>query len=444
MTELVRTVREFEDKRSALILEHTQNKGKRGFSYDATMFKIGELLGFDGNAPEGNGWKLIFGENCPEDKPHIRNSSIHIYSSPSGLCTGCIALVACTQAVMTGTDEDGSFMFNNPKFSWNDFNANNFKQDIYRIPVFANPLTVLQTICKKAEPWLLEEAKFFTRVVNGQDKYEKLPQELAQQILTNILSLETWICASGDCRKNWDENDLNEALENYAEEQERFYAEHGGSAAPAKFPDASQMVGRMAIVPQPQAPIAAAQTEENGDGEDKDVIDTALVPVGQTRLAGEDVMPTREVVDKDGALSKARKAYDNLILKVSDLERETKKIKNDALAPYKDEIDEKNSMVALMTFAADYWNVAALMEEARVKSAHEDPVFCVYAWVTCGKKDVFTAVGTRQDVADKASEVGSQFVFTIAEFEHGEDRGGEELTEPAGTSEPEEQEEEQD
>lgn len=255
MTELVRTVQEFEDKRNALILEHTQNKGRRGFSYDTTMLKIGALLGFDGS---------------------------------------------------------------------------------------------------------------------------------------------------------------------------------------------TQAAAETSIVPQKPAPIAAALTEENGAGEDKDVIDAALVPVGQTRLAGEDVMPTHEVVDKDGALSKARKAYDNLILKVSDLERETKKIKNDALAPYKDEIDEKNSMVALMTFAADYWNVAALMEEARVKSAHEDPVFCVYAWVTCGKKDVFTAVGTRQDVADKASEVGSQFVFTIAEFEHGEDCGGEELTEPAGTSEPDEQEEEQD
>jgi len=412
------SVEQFNAERDKLIKLREKNPGKRGYGEDATARKIGALLGFTGNKDGAYGWRLFVHFSCPVDRSWIRQSFVSIYTSPSGLCTAHVDITSHGY-LNASENSDDKYHVHSCRFCFpsGGLNVNNYAQDIFTVPVFESPYEALQTMCIKAGTWITAEMSFFEDIVNGKTEYKEIASNLAQKVLSNLQELFKWIWL----------NDESTSLVHITEDELRHCTAGDFMAKYKAYKDT--LIGICPITPSvPDSSLAVTQPAEVVPADNDDnVIDAELYKPGdQTRLAGEEIMPTRESVDGDDALAKARKVHDTLMQKLFELQREVKKIKNDALAPYKEEIDEKNSRVELMTFVSDYWGMATLMEEARVKSEHEAPVFCVYAYVLCGKKDVYTAVGTRQNVCEKAGEVGPEFVYTIAEFRGGRDVSDEE------------------
>lgn len=145
-------------------------------------------------------------------------------------------------------------------------------------------------------------------------------------------------------------------------------------------------------------------------------------PDGQLRLAGEDLMPTEEgVLAEDKSHMAVAEKYRSSISHLLSAQMELKEIKDEALAPHKEEIDAKKASIELWTFIANYYQIVSAMEEARIKSKKEDPAFCVYAYTISGVKGVRVEVGTKQDIRDKEFEISASHTLEIiAEFLHGE------------------------
>jgi hypothetical protein len=156
---------------------------------------------------------------------------------------------------------------------------------------------------------------------------------------------------------------------------------------------------------------------------------------GQLKLAGEDLMPTEDgILSKDKNHATIAQRYQDYMFRLMDEQRELKEIKDEALAPHKEEIDAKKASIELWTFITNYYQVVKAMEEARVKSENADLTFCAYAYTIAGIKGVYVEVGTKQDMRNRECGIASDHTLeVIAEYLHGELVSNEEKKEPEET-----------
>ena len=119
----------------------------------------------------------------------------------------------------------------------------------------------------------------------------------------------------------------------------------------------------------------------------------------EARLADEEILPTGDMTQYDH-LNKIRLMSTDAEFKAEFLKGEIKAIKEDALNPFKNQLDLKKSSIELWTAVALFFQISAAIEEAKIKSEMEDPAFYVYAYVIAGDKDIRVKVGTGQDMLD--------------------------------------------
>ena len=173
------------------------------------------------------------------------------------------------------------------------------------------------------------------------------------------------------------------------------------------------------------------------DGVEEEIVSKSLPQDedGQLKLAGEDLMPTEDgILSKDKSHATIAQRYQDYMFRLMDEQRELKEIKDEALAPHKEEIDAKKASIELWTFITNYYQVVTAMEEARVKSENADLTFCAYAYTIAGIKGVYVEVGTKQDMRDRECGIASDHTLeVIAEYLHGELVSNEEKKEPEKT-----------
>lgn len=409
------SVGEFEEKRAGLIKLHQDNQGKRGYGFDATARKIGALLGFTEEAGryETFGWKRLICFECPIDKPWVRQSTVTLYSSPSGLCTAALHIIAGADADVRTDEEPHGFRECRVLLPNHGFCSQNYAADVFRVQVWPSPWHALSDLCLEAGKWLGDELAFYGGVIQGKQTYKYLSPESATKIKNNMLVLYNWIYM-----KSGAEDGQKPLFDLSAEELDRLIRE--------------EQAGGKLDVPE-IAGLCAAGSEivsvSSGIVPDENVIDAELRTQGeQARLAGEDVMPTMDSIDQDGKVSSVRDKRDSFYANLAVMREELKGIKKDALAPFKEAIEEKNSKIELLEAVATFYDVQSAIEEARLKSMKEDPIFCVCAFTTIGTKGVGVKVGTKQDITDFIFEGGEKLLETIAEFKHGRDLSGVEDT----------------
>lgn len=256
-------------------------------------------------------------------------------------------------------DPDKSFDFTlESRFSWPPIPARNVLSTIWDVVVFDSEEEAFSAAINKAEAWLQKEDKKMTMLMN-QFAFKELPERCPLDIYA-----------------------ITGAIESIAEIIE--------------WLDAVEVVMSGEPLPQDES--------------------------GQLRLAGEDLMPTEEgVLAEDKSHMAVAEKYRSSISHLLSAQMELKEIKDEALAPHKEEIDAKKASIELWTFIANYYQIVSAMEEARIKSKKEDPAFCVYAYTISGVKGVRVEVGTKQDIRDKEFEISAAHTLeTIAEFLHGE------------------------
>lgn len=131
--------------------------------------------------------------------------------------------------------------------------------------------------------------------------------------------------------------------------------------------------------------------------------------------------PTYEEIIKDHPMAEHMK---NKLLFVREQmqasDKAIKDIKRDAVAPFQGAITENQQRKEMMTLAFYFYLVQNAIEEARIKSLHEDPIFDVYI-TAANKKFLKVSVGTRQDVREMCAEQGESNVYVFAEYQGGED-----------------------
>ena len=447
------TAAEFYDQRAELIRLHKENAGKRGFGREATERKIAELLGFDENGfgyweidktylspTGGDGAMPLF--PCPIKKPYARTSYLHVRRCPVGLFSPVLYL-KYGKSWRKETPYITEY-----SLAWPPVWANNVLRTAFDVYVYDTFQEAAFTAVEEGAFWLREELANLRALIDGIDKGEGPPSESSvtrEQLLrsfeTNKL-METWLHEltpeilriDGEYRAtSTDVAPALQALERYvcpqvpgshvAEVEDidgarKFFGCGDCYIVPCQGP------ALITDLPVPATESAIVITEPGP--EDTESGETTLAvfvePDGQQRLAGEDVLPTDEPVKRDKDLNEVKDKFSRIQAKILAEKRAIKEIKEEALAPHKDEISEKESAIELMTFVMSLYEVEAAAAEARIKSEHEDPTYCVYAYTITGIKGVSIAVGTKQDIRDldfKHQKVVHSEV--LAEFRNGEE-----------------------
>lgn len=431
------TAAEFYDRRAELIKLHKENAGKRGFGREATERKIAALLGFDENY-----WERGRHFPCPIDKPFARTSYIQIKRCPSGLFSPVLEI-----KYGKSWHEEFSYAIE-PRLSWPPIQAGNVLSTAFDVYVYDSFQEAAFTAVEEGAFWLREENANLRALINGIDKGEGLPEgscvtreQLLRSFETSAL-METWLhdLTPEILRIDGEYRATSTAVVSAPQALERYVCPQvpGSHVAEVEDIDGARKFfgcGNCEIVPcggpalitdlpVPTTESAIVMTEPGP--EDTESGETTLAvfvePDGQQRLAGEDVLPTDEPVKRDKDLNEVKDKFARIQAKILDEKRAIKEIKEEALAPHKDEISEKESAIELMTFVMSLYEVEAAAAEARIKSKHEDPTYCVYAYTITGIKGVSIAVGTKQDIRDldfKHQKVVHSEV--LAEFRNGEE-----------------------
>ena len=168
-------------------------------------------------------------------------------------------------------------------------------------------------------------------------------------------------------------------------------------------------------------PASSAAVIFGGEVREDDVIETEFAQ-GQQPLGGEDVFPPsyEEVVGSAPNVTEAQRRLLFVREQMQAADRAIKDIKKDAVAPFQGEITENQRRKDMLAIAFDFYVVQSAIEEARVKSLHEDPIFCAYIAAT-EKKFLKVKVGTRQDVREAAVKYDEANVYVFGEFQEGQD-----------------------
>ena len=434
------TAAEFYDRRAELIKLHKENAGKRGFGREATERKIAELLGFD--ADSYGYWERGRQIPCPIDKPFARTSYIQIKRCPSGLFSPVLE-------VKYGRSwRKESPYVTESRLSWPPTQAGNVLSTAFDVYVYDTFQEAAFTAVEEGAFWLREELANLRALIDAIDKGEGLPErcsltreQLLRSFETNKL-METWLhdLTPEILRIDGEYRATSTAVVPASQTLERYVCPQvpGSHVAEVEDMDGARKFfgcGDCYIVPcqgpalitdlpVPTTESAIVITEPGP--EDTESGETTLAvfvePDGQQRLAGEDVLPTDEPVKRDKDLNEVKDKFSRIQAKILAEKRAIKEIKEEALAPHKDEISEKESAIELMTFVMSLYEVEAAAAEARIKSKHEDPTYCVYAYTITGIKGVSIAVGTKQDIRDldfKHQKVVHSEV--LAEFREGKE-----------------------
>lgn len=435
------TAAEFYDRRAELIKLHKENAGKRGFGREATERKIAALLGFDANG--GGYWERGKYFSCPIDKPFARTSFIQVKRCPSGLFSPVLEI-----KYGKSWHEEFSYAIE-PRLSWPPIQAGNVLSTAFDVYVYDSFQEAAFTAVEEGAFWLREENANLRALINGIDKGEGLPEgscvtreQLLRSFETSTL-METWLhdltpeILRIDAEYKKSSSMLAEAapqiLERYVCPQvpDSHVAEVEDIDGARKFfgcgdcyivPCQGPALITDLPVPATESAIVITESCEEDTESGETVLATFADFTGQQRLAGEDVLPTDEPVKQDKDRSEAKDKFSRIQAKILAEKRAIKEIKEEALAPHKDEISEKESAIELMTFVMSLYEVEAAAAEARVKSKHEDPTYCVYAYTITGIKGVSIAVGTKQDIRDldyKHQKVVHSEV--LAEFREGKE-----------------------
>ncbi|MDO4561389.1 MAG: hypothetical protein Q4C86_10615 [bacterium] len=168
-------------------------------------------------------------------------------------------------------------------------------------------------------------------------------------------------------------------------------------------------------------PASSAVAVREGDSADEDVIEAEFLE-GQQPLGGDDVFPPSydEVAGNSPDVTEAQRKLLFVREQMQAADRAIKDIKKDAVAPFQGEITENQRRKDMLAIAFDFYVVQSALEEARVKSMHEDPIFCAYITAT-EKKFLKVKVGTRQDVREAAVKYGDANVYVFGEYQTGRD-----------------------
>ncbi|WP_278549909.1 hypothetical protein [Cloacibacillus evryensis] len=168
-------------------------------------------------------------------------------------------------------------------------------------------------------------------------------------------------------------------------------------------------------------PASSAVALMGEGGRDDDVIDTEFSE-GQQPLGGDDVFPPsyEEVMSASPSVTEAQRKLLFVREQMQAADRAIKDIKKDAVAPFQGEITENQRRKDMLAIAFDFYVVQSALEEARVKSLHEDPIFCAYIAAT-EKKFLKVKVGTRQDMREAAAKYGDANVYVFGEYQEGRD-----------------------
>lgn len=448
------TAAEFYDRRAELIKLHKENAGKRGFGREATEREIAALLGFDENSfsywemdktylspTSCDGAMPLF--PCPIKKPYARTSYLHVRRCPAGLFSPILYL-----KYGKSWRKESPYM-TEYSLAWPPIWANNVLRTAFDVYVYDSFQDAAFAAIDEAGSWFGDEKANLWILIDGINKGRGLPNgcgctpEQLTRSWETVIEIQTWL------------HDLTPEIL-------RIDAEYKASSL-AAVESAPQILERYVC---PQVPNSHVAEVEDVDGarkffgcgnceilpcsgpalitdlpvsitespvvitepcpEDAEIGETTLAVFveqnGQQRLAGEDVLPTDEPVKQDKDRSEAKDKFSRIQAKILAEKRAIKEIKEEALAPHKDEISEKESAIELMTFVMSLYEVEAAAAEARVKSKHEDPTYCVYAYTITGIKGVSIAVGTKQDIRDldyKHQKVVHSEV--LAEFREGKE-----------------------
>lgn len=452
------TAAEFYDRRAELIKLHEENAGKRGYGREATARKIAALLGFDENSfdywaidktylspTSDDGAMPLF--PCSIKKPYARTSYLHVRRCPAGLFSPILYL-----KYGKSWRKESPYM-TEYSLAWPPVWANNVLRTAFDVYVYDSFQEAAFTAVEEGAFWLREENANIRALIDGIDKGEGPPEgscvtrkQLLRSFETSAL-METWLhdLTPEILRIDAEYKEAGQASAEPAPQiLERYVCPQVPGSHVAEVEDIDgarkyfgcgdcEIIPCHGPVPATNLPVSITESPvviTEPEPEDTESGETTLAvfvePDGQQRLAGEDILPTDEPVKQDKDRSEARDKFSRLQAKILAEKRAIKEIKEEALAPHKDEISEKESAIELMTFVMSLYEVEAAMAEAKVKSMHEDPTYCVYAYTITGVKGVSVAVGTKQDVRDLDYK-HEKAVHTeiLAEFRNGEEADGE-------------------
>lgn len=451
------TAAEFNERRAELIRLHEENAGKRGFGREATERRIAELLGYTKENCDGY-WgdnKTYFSLDkdspspmfpCPVNKPHVRQSFLHVKSCPAGLWSPMLNL-------KLGPAWDGEASYEDcPRFMHPMVWADNVLRTAFEVVVYDTKKEALKAAQHEGWLWLDREVGRIEMLLRDPNDACPVPQDKLRKTFENALKLLTWL----------GEYELGAQIDQecYGTDSLPVAKTESGLVVPDSAAEAAQdgitLYEYEYRCPRvPQSVILKAQTFNmamdkfgcikceiechgpvrvvdqpgpvslpDGEGEATEAEfskDERPLTKGQQRLAGEDVMPTAEPVNGEPELAKVKDRYDEIRLKIQTEKQAIKEIKEEALAPHKSEISEKESTIELMSFVMTLFEVQAARAEAKIKSKHEAPTFCVYAYTLTGFKGVRVQVGTKQDIRDLEFEQDGVHSYVLAEFLNGED-----------------------
>ncbi len=465
------TAAEFNERRAELIRLHEENPGKRGFGREATEKKIAALLGYteencNGYWESGKAYLSATSDEgsrpqfaCPVKRPYARTSYLHIRRCPAGLFSPVLEVKfgkAWREGVQYGEE---------PRLSWPETQANNVLSTAFGCVVYDSFREAAFAAIDKANDWFGEEKSHLALLVNlvqnGADLPEACPltKDQVQRSWQTIIDMQLWLKSLPPLITRLDAEFSSKGLA---------IAGESGLAVP-ESESAVEAAGDVCVATLyeyeefrcPHRPPRVATIRAKGIGKAMDEFgcvrckvdecdgpfrvidqpDSAVLPEGeadetvkvesskdesssnegQRRLAGEDVMPTAEPVNGDPELAKVKDKYDSIRLKIQTEKQAIKEIKEEALAPHKGEISEKESTIELMSFVMTLFEVQAARAEAKIKSKYEAPTFCVYAYTRTGYKGVRVQVGTKQDIRDLEFTQDGVHSYVLAEFLSGED-----------------------
>lgn len=434
------TAAEFYERRAELIRLHEENAGKRGFGREVTAQKIAALLGFD--ADSCGYWERGRYFPCPIDRPFARTSYIKIKRCPSGLFSPVLEI-----KYGRSWRKESPYV-TEPRLSWPPTQANNVLSTAFDVYVYDTFQEAIFMAVEEGAFWLRDESANLRALIDRINKGEGLPdgcsiipEQLLQSFETNNL-METWLhdLTPEILRIDAEYKATSLAVTPASQILERYVCPQVPNSHVAEVEDINgarkyfgcgdceivSCQGPVLITDSPVSVTESAIVITEPAPEDVETGETTLAVFveadGQQRLAGEDVLPTAEPVKKDPNLNEAKDKFSRIQAKILAEKRAIKEIKEEALAPHKDEISEKESAIELMTFVMSLYEVEAAAAEAQIKSKHEDPTYCVYAYTIAGIKGVSIAVGTKQDIRDldfKHQKVVHSEV--LAEFREGKE-----------------------
>ncbi|MCC8056406.1 hypothetical protein [Cloacibacillus sp.] len=447
------TASEFNKRRAELIQLHEENSGKRGFGREATARKIAALLGYTEENCSGY-WgdrKTYFGLDkdspapmfpCPVNKPYVRQSFLHVKSCPAGLWSPMLNL-------QIGNSWDGKSTYDFcPRFTFPDVWADNVLATAFDVMVYDTKKEALKAAQHEGWLWLDREVSNLDMLLRNPNDACPVSADKLRKTFESALKMLTWLGEyelgaqiDRECEETVSlaavrtESGLavpESAIEPVQDGGSRILYEFRCSKGPYSvsadaltFGDAKASFGCESCNFFPcSGPTWVCRTVGCSEDEATDVEFSKgekNTSSGQQRLAGEDVMPTAEPVKGDPELTKVKDKYDEIRLKIQTEKQAIKEIKEEALAPHKSEISEKESTIELMSFVMTLFEVQTAKAEAKIKSKHEDPTFCVYAYTLTGFKGVRVQVGTKQDIRDLEYQHDGVHSYVLAEFLNGEE-----------------------